>query len=136
LGNTIDGAFTRRMLRHSDMKQLQERINTMNKAIGPLLAADEAKKAYWSEWEYNLVYAAWAVEHDKWAFYSLRTVALISSITVPSLVGLNLSGTGGSVVRWLTFALGLVTTALNFRDFCSWMSDSRLCVAGLSRCRL
>jgi hypothetical protein len=28
------------------------------------------------------------------------------------------------------------TTALNFRDFCSWMSDSRLCVAGLSRCRL
>ena len=27
-------------------------------------------------------------------------------------------------------------TALNFRDFCSWMSDSRLCVTGLSRCRL
>ena len=27
-------------------------------------------------------------------------------------------------------------TALNFRDFCSWMSGSRLCVAGLSRCRL
>jgi hypothetical protein len=27
---------------------------------------------------------------------------LISAITVPSLVGLNLSGAGGSVVRWLT----------------------------------
>ena len=33
---------------------------------------------------------------------------MISSITVPSLVGLNLSGTGGAVVRWLTFAFSLV----------------------------
>jgi hypothetical protein len=33
-------------------------------------------------------------------------------------------------------APGLRATALNFRDFCSWMSDSRLCVAGLSRCCL
>jgi SnoaL-like polyketide cyclase len=33
-------------------------------------------------------------------------------------------------------AFGTEPTALNFRDFCSWMSDSRLCVAGLSRCRL
>jgi hypothetical protein len=41
-------------------------------------------------------------------FYGLRLVALVSSITVPSLVGLNLSGTGGSVVRWLTFAFSLV----------------------------
>ena len=32
--------------------------------------------------------------------------------------------------------LGVHPTALNFRDFCSWMSGSRLCVAGLSRCRL
>jgi hypothetical protein len=27
---------------------------------------------------------------------------------VPSLVGLNLSGTGGTAVRWLTFSLSLV----------------------------
>jgi len=33
---------------------------------------------------------------------------VFSAITVPSLVGLNLSGTGGVIVRWITFALSLV----------------------------
>jgi Protein of unknown function (DUF4231) len=94
--------------RNARVKELQERIAEMKAALSPLLT-DKAKEAYWSEWEYHVVDSASSVETDKKAYYSLRTIALISSITVPSLVGLNLSGTGGDVVRWLTFAFGLVT---------------------------
>lgn len=94
--------------KNASVKELQERIAEMKTALSPLLT-DKAKDAYWSEWEYHVVDSALSVGTDKKAYYSLRTIALISSITVPSLVGLNLSGTGGTVVRWLTFAFGLVT---------------------------
>ena len=52
------------------------------------------------------------VNINKRAFYSLRIVVLVAAITVPSLVGLNLSGTGGTVVRWLTFGFSLVAAIL------------------------
>ncbi len=48
------------------------------------------------------------VEGNRKQFYGLRLAAVISAIIVPSLVGLNLSGTGGSAVRWLTFTLSLI----------------------------
>jgi hypothetical protein len=105
----IPRPFSNRMEKNPAIKKLQGRIDTMNTAVLPLLADSEAKKAYWSEWRYHVIDAAWAMEKDKLAYYSLKTVALISSIIVPSLVGLDLSGTGGGVVRWLTFAFGLVT---------------------------
>jgi hypothetical protein len=107
LGIFIHGEFSSRMERSPGIKQLRERINIMHKAVLPILT-DDTRKASWSEWEYNVVRAAWAVRNDKKAYYGLRTTALVSSITVPSLVGLNLSGTGGTVVRWLTFAFSLV----------------------------
>jgi hypothetical protein len=107
LGIAVRGEFSGRMEKSPGIKRLRERINTMHTAVSPLLT-DDARKASWSEWEYNVVRAEWAVEGDKKAYYGLRTIALISSITVPSLVGLDLSGTGGTVVRWLTFAFSLV----------------------------
>ena len=48
------------------------------------------------------------MEGNRKQFYGLRLAAVISAIIVPSLVGLNLSGTGGSAVRWLTFTLSLI----------------------------
>jgi hypothetical protein len=39
-------------------------------------------------------------------------VAVATTVIVPALVGLNLSGTGGTAVRWITFALSLVAALL------------------------
>jgi len=80
----------------------------MRNAARPFLT-DEARKVYWARaWEVAVVHAATRVESNRKEFYGLRLAAVISAITVPSLVGLNLSGTGGSAVRWLTFALSLI----------------------------
>ena len=80
----------------------------MRNAAKPFLT-DEAKKVYWAEaWELNVMRAATRVESNRKQFYGLRLAAIISAITVPSLVGLNLAGTGGTAVRWLTFTLSLI----------------------------
>ena len=73
------------------------------------LSLDPAQEAFWtSRWETYLDLAATRVESNREWFYRLRAVAVISSVIVPSLVGLNLSGTGGEWVRWITFVLSLV----------------------------
>jgi hypothetical protein len=97
------------------IKEVRKQLHAMHKAAQPLLT-DNVRKAYWtSAWELAVVNAATLVESNKKKFYRLRLVALTSAIIVPSLVGLNLSGTGGVAVRWVTFALSLVvalTTAI------------------------
>ena len=97
-----------RMDKNSDIKELRRRIDSMQEAIQPLLDDDKVKNSRWEDWKYNLIHATWRERGNKRTFYRLRIVSLTSAITVPSLVGLNLAGTGGGVVRWLTFALSLV----------------------------
>jgi len=80
----------------------------MEAALAPLLDGDKARQARWENWKYDLEHATWREQISRRGFYQLRILALVSAITVPSLVGLNLAGTGGTVVRWLTFALSLV----------------------------
>jgi hypothetical protein len=90
------------------VRELRAQLRDMRNAAKPFLT-DEARKAYWAEsWELYVVRAATRVESNRKEFYGLRLAAIISAITVPSLVGLNLSGTGGAAVRWLTFALSLI----------------------------
>jgi hypothetical protein len=90
------------------IRDLQAQLHDMRNAAQPFLT-DQARKAYWAKaWELPIVHAAIRVESNRKEFYGLRLAAIISAITVPSLVGLNLSGTGGSTVRWLTFALSLI----------------------------
>jgi hypothetical protein len=96
------------MSKSSYMAALRERIDVMQKAIQPLLTGNLVRTARWEDWKYNLLHAAWREKGNKSGFYHLRLVALVAGIAVPSLVGLNLAGTGGSVVRWLTFGLSLV----------------------------
>ena len=96
------------MNKSSDIVELRNRINAMQEAIRPLLTDNIARKARWEDWKYNLIHAAWRERGNKRTYYRLRIVSLTSAITVPSLVGLNLAGTGGVIVRWLTFALSLV----------------------------
>jgi hypothetical protein len=80
----------------------------MRHAAQPFLT-DEARKVYWAKaWELRVVHAAIRVESNRKQLCGLRLAAIISAITVPSLVGLNLSGTGGSAMGWLTFALSLI----------------------------
>jgi carbon monoxide dehydrogenase subunit G len=65
----------------------------MGKAAHPFLT-DDARKTYWANaWELAVVHAATRVEGNRKQFYSLRLAAVTSAIIVPSLVGLNLSGT-------------------------------------------
>jgi hypothetical protein len=90
------------------IRELRLQLHDMRTAAKPFLT-NEARKVYWAQaWELTVVHAATRVESNRKEFYGLRLAAIISAITVPSLVGLNLSGTGGSAVRWLTFALSLI----------------------------
>ena len=109
----------------------------MRHAAQPFLV-DEGRKAYWAKaWELSVVYAATRVESNRKQFYGLRLAAIISGITVPSLVGLNLAGTGGTAVRWLTFGLSLIA-ALSaaiialFRFADRWLMYRALCNSLLS----
>jgi len=90
------------------IRELRVQLHDMRHAAEPFLTG-EARKVYWAKaWELAVVHAVTRVEGNRKQFYGLRLAAVISAITVPSLVGLNLSGTGGSAVRWLTFALSLI----------------------------
>jgi len=90
------------------IRELRVQLHDMRSAAQPFLI-DEARRVYWAKaWELTVVHAATRVEGNRKEFYGLRLTAIISAITVPSLVGLNLSGTGGTAVRWLTFALSLI----------------------------
>lgn len=83
-------------------------MRAMHAVVKPHLQ-DPTQEAFWTaRWETYLLLAARRVHSNRTQFYRLRAVAVISSVIVPSLVGLNLSGTGGIWVRWITFALSLV----------------------------
>jgi hypothetical protein len=90
------------------VKGPQAEIQEMEKGAERFLTND-VNRASWERWKIAVITAIRDTEHSREAFYIFRTIALISAIAVPSLVGLDLSGTGGSVVRWLTFALSLIT---------------------------
>jgi hypothetical protein len=90
------------------IRELRVQLHHMRVAADPFLT-NEARKAYWANaWELDVEHAVARVESNRKEFYYLRLVSISSAITVPSLVGLNLSGAGGSAVRWLTFALSLI----------------------------
>jgi hypothetical protein len=90
------------------INEVRTELRAMHYAVQPFLTSD-ARVAYWSQvWELEVIRAALRVESNRKQFYGFRLIAMISAIIVPSLVGLNLSGTGGMAVRWLTFALSLV----------------------------
>jgi hypothetical protein len=105
VGKTKQRTVTRKT---KALRELHTKLHDMRNAAKPFLI-NEARKTYWTEaWESNVVLAATRVESNRKEFYGLRLVAIISAITVPSLVGLNLSSTGGTAVRWLTFTLSLI----------------------------
>jgi hypothetical protein len=95
----------------------------MRQAARPFLT-EEARIVYWTEaWESAIVHAARRVASNRRLFYGLRLTALTSTITVPSLVGIDLSDTVTDKVIWLTFILSLVaalstmiTTLFRFGD--------------------
>jgi hypothetical protein len=96
----------------ADSQYFSAEVSEMvDKALERFLTND-SDRASWARWKNEVARAIKNTESSRKWFYFLRTLALISAIAVPSLVGLNLSGTGGSVVRWLTFALSLVAAVL------------------------
>jgi Protein of unknown function (DUF4231) len=97
-----------RRTKKSAILDMKYRLYTMHQAAEKSFLTDESRIAYWKEWHYAIMHAEWRAITCQTQYYILRLVALISAIVVPSLVGLNLSGTGGTVVRWLTFAFSLV----------------------------
>ena len=92
--------------RSTDVRELQRLVKAIE--IDSFTNDDKARTASWREWEHYLNHATWREHNCRTAFYGSRLVSIIAAITVPSLVGLNLSGTGGAVVRWITFAFSLI----------------------------
>jgi uncharacterized protein DUF4231 len=90
------------------IKELRTELRVMHSAARPFLNS-ETRVAYWTQvWELEIVRAGLRIESNRKQFYGFRLIAISSAIIVPSLVGLNLSGTGGTAVRWLTLSLSLV----------------------------
>ena len=68
-----------------------------------------AQQEYWnSVWAPAVDGAFRKLNQNREWFYSLQSVSTAAAVIVPALVGLNLSGTGGVTVRWVTFAIGLI----------------------------
>lgn len=93
-----------------NVKAFRAQIRAMHEAAAPSFLKDNpVRESFWChKWERTVIYAASRVEDNRRRFYGYRLVAAISAVVVPSLVGLDLSGTGGEAIRWLTFALSLV----------------------------
>ena len=90
------------------IKALRAQLHDMHAAAQPFLT-DDSRESFWrGAWEQTVIYAALRVRSNKRQYYGFRLTAIISAIVVPSLVGLNLSGIGGTAVQWLTFSLSLV----------------------------
>ena len=114
------------------ISEFRAQLHAAHKAAKPFLKENAAREAYWCQvWERVATNAAVRVETNRKLFYKFRLVATISSIIVPSLVGLNLSGTGGTAIRWLTFTFSLVAaistavlTLFRFGD--RWLINRKL----------
>jgi Protein of unknown function (DUF4231) len=68
-----------------------------------------AQQDYWNTvWAPAVDRAFRKMNDNRMWFYSLQGASTAAAVIVPALVGLNLSGTGGVAVRWVTFAVGLL----------------------------
>jgi Protein of unknown function (DUF4231) len=113
------------------LRAIRRQLRAMHEAARPFIA-DSARTAYWCQvWEVATIRATVREESSRKRFYYYRLTAIVSAIIVPSLVGLNLSGTGGTAVRWLTFTLSLIAalstailTLFRFGD--RWLMYRRL----------
>jgi hypothetical protein len=81
--------------RRAEPAELRAQLKQMRTAVEPFVT-DGGRRAYWTaRWEAYVLLAARRVISNREQFYQLRLLAVSSSVIVPSLVGLNLSGTGG-----------------------------------------
>lgn len=87
---------------------VRDQIVAMRSALADVLETG-SRQAYWTgRWTTYVYLASCRVERSRRRFYAFRVVATLSAVIVPALVGLNLSGAGGTAVRWCTFSLSLV----------------------------
>jgi len=71
-----------------------------------------SQRAYLQErWLGQLRYLGQNARRAQIRYYSLRLIAILGGVTVPALIGLNVGGTGATVVQWLAFVLGLLVAA-------------------------
>jgi hypothetical protein len=90
------------------ISDVQSQLRAIHDALDAVLL-DPRRSAYWiGRVETYTVMAAHRVYSNKHNYYGLRGLAVMSSVVVPALVGLNLAGAGGAAVRWITFALSLI----------------------------
>ncbi len=95
---------------HKAIGELRIQLRHMRNAAKPFLT-DETRKVCWAKaCELSVLRAATRTESNRKQIYDLWLAGIISAITVPSLVGLNSSGAGGTAVRWLASALSLIAT--------------------------
>jgi hypothetical protein len=109
VASTSDEQLTvQRSTKKGSIRDIDRELQAMNAAIANTVT-DPRRRTYWgSRWQSRTLLATKRMESNRKQFYGLRLFGTISAVVVPALVGLNLGGTGGVVVRWATFALSLV----------------------------
>jgi hypothetical protein len=95
-----------RILKVQD-RVLKAQFNSYRRTIEAKL--QPAQQDYWNTvWASAVDKAFRKLQNNRKWFYSLQGASTAAAIIVPALVGLNLSGSGGATVRWVTFAVGLI----------------------------
>lgn len=86
---------------------LSMQLDYLEQLVKPHLSSGQF--GYWSNvWKAAVQAAAKKMSDNRHWFYRLQGVSSAAAVIIPALVGLNLSGTGGVAVRWITFVVGLV----------------------------
>lgn len=86
---------------------LSTQLEYLEQLVKPHLSP--AQFQYWSNvWKPAVQVAARKMDDNRQWFYRYQGVSSAAAVIIPALVGLNLSGTGGATVRWITFVVGLI----------------------------
>jgi Protein of unknown function (DUF4231) len=95
-----------RILKVQD-RVLKAQFNSYKRTVEAKL--QPAQQDYWNTvWAPAVDKAFRKLQNTRKWFYSLQGASTAAAVIVPALVGLNLSGSGGVTVRWVTFAVGLI----------------------------
>jgi hypothetical protein len=87
--------------------RLDVQLSYLEQFVRPYLSS--AQFDFWSNvWKAAVGTAARKMDINRRRFYYTQGVSSAAAVTIPALVGLNLSGTGGLLVRWSTFIVGLI----------------------------
>jgi hypothetical protein len=94
------------------MSKKEEYNEGLKENFGELIDSLELEKqqklTLKNRWLDQIIWMEGKAKHAQRWYYFLRLTAIIGGLIVPALIGLNLAGMIGNLLRWIVFGLSLV----------------------------